>query len=709
MKRFFGVFFSLIIFLIYFAGATKGAFHTVFTVLFPVFHIILIVSMLIAGNVYVFLWKKKRGFPSLLQKVIFFSLPVAMTLTCVAVNLAFIVAPQPDDGVHYVWLSKLIATGRFYMEIPHFYEHYTGSFIFSHDGRFTSIFLPGFSFFMAPFSKMGIEFLFNPVIAGINTFLIGIHGKALKDRTAGIVAMVLFVFSTTHIMHGALYFPHHFGLMLVLVSTYIVVHKNGREANYIIAGAILSISLFIRTQNAFYTYFATAVFIFISTKKIKPLFFFTFPFFVAGSLLMYYNYYFTKDPFVFLQDVYFNKVNLTDMCHRPGFGKGCREQPGFGDVVPPGGMDLATSLKMSFMRLNNFLFRISIHPLMLLFVFGAVLKRPYKYFLYYFMPICGVVAYFTFFIEGNYWGPRYLLESGALFLILSACGFSEIYQYFKNKGTSLSMFFAGSMTGIVVAVIITFSFVVMPGSIYKYSSPHDLARIKNLIAENGAENSIILVPYAPGFNFGNIMSLHDDPPHDRKGNLIIYSLSVFDENIQKFYKDTKYRAIYRIDKTEKGYQWVPLDFMDDDGVAGLLFPLKSIPVSGAPYFVYPLFEGAEDDRFSFVPSPDVNFHFVVMGVLFNGKGENFYGFEHSMKTEGLYDIYITLIVTDCTVDFHVEVNGEKRGVFLKGENPQKMRKLEFAAPLKAGRNSFKIVPLDDGCLVLDYMFVDKVD
>ena len=77
----------------------------------------------------------------------FFILPVVMfswSLIYAWKYLQFV--PQPADGIHYVWLAKLILTGRFYMEMPDFYENFQSNFVSLHGGKFASIFLPGFSF-----------------------------------------------------------------------------------------------------------------------------------------------------------------------------------------------------------------------------------------------------------------------------------------------------------------------------------------------------------------------------------------------------------------------------------------------------------------------------------------------------------------------------------------------------------------------------------
>jgi len=693
--------------MLYFVFSAKGEFYNVFSVFYPRFHIILLICIFVCGSCTLFCRKKLDISGEFVSGVLFYLIPVLMSMTCFIVNGYSIVSPQPEDGIHYVWLAKMIWNGKLFLETPDFYEHYWNNFITISNGKYTSIFLPGFSFFMAPFAALGIPYLFNPLLAGINTYLVGKHAAALKDRRTAVIAMMLFAFSTTHILHGALYFPHHFGLMLVLVSSYIIVHKPYNSGLYFLAGLILSISLFVRTQNALYTYFAIAVLIIFKDRALKPLIWFTVPFVFTGLALMGYNYYFTNDPFIFVQDVYFNLLNTRKFCHRPGFGNGCAGN--HGEFLPEAGVTFEYAKGITFLRLNSFIHKISVYPLMLVFIIPAIFKNPYKYFLYYFMPLCAVAAYFTFYIEGNYAGPRYLIESGALFLIAAACGFTDLYEYFIRKNNGAAFFLAGSLNGLFAASIIFFSVTIFPATIFKaFDDSKDPQRIQKLIVDNHIENSIVMLPFSFKFHFDSNLILSDDPPYDRHGNLIMYSGGdILDRNIQKFYKDTQYKGIYRIYKNEKEYTAEKLDFLEDDGIYRAEFESKFIPVNGTPYFILAVFDNAPSTDFGFYPSEKVNFSVWALGVLFKGGTQNYYGFEHSVKREGTYDLEFAIAATECTVGFDIEVNGEIKAHYKPQPGPVRTEIISFSGHLKAGKNSFRIIPRNNGCLVMDYLEMRK--
>ena len=706
MKRSTGITFSIIIFLTYFVIATKGRIYTIFTMFFPNFHIILLISVLFFGIVYTFLPKKESRKDEKLIRSLFFIIPFLVFAFSLFINRYFIIAPQPDDGIHYVWLSKLILNGKLYLETPDFYEHYYSNFMLNHDSRTVSIFLPGFSFFMAPFTFFGIEYAFNPVIAGINTYLAGKHATALKDRSAGVIAMLMFGFSSVHLLHGGFYFPHHFGLMLVLIAVYLIVHRAEKRSSFIIAGALLSIMLFIKPQNAIYTYFAVAIYVIFKERSIKSIFLFTVPFLVTGSMLMLYNFHLTGNPFIFIQDVYFNALDLREFCHRPGFGKGCTGN--HGETLPPEGVTLAYATGITFLRLNNFLHRITVHPLMLLFIIPVIFKKPYKYFLYYFMPLCAIFAYFTFYIEGNFSGPRYLLESGALFVIAAGCGFSEIYCFFRNRKGIRNQFAAGSFAGIFVSTLIFFAFFVMPHLLVKTDPPDNLKTVKTLIEKENIKNSIILIQHTFTFHFYSILSIQDDPPHDKHGNLIIYSLGeILDRNIQKFYNGSKYSKIIKINKNDNDFSLSEVPFLENDDSYHAEIEMKFIPLRGKPKFVIGFLHIIEASFFDFKPTDNVNFSYGAQGILFDKSRENFYEFEHSVKNSGNYMVNIALVQTACTVKFSVMVNGTAATEFNPDNTGITIKMITFPSPLNAGKNTFRIIPHNEGCLILDYMNISE--
>ena len=651
-----------------------------------------------------------------IAKYSIFVLPVLMFAATLAVNRFVILTEQPEDGVHYVWLAKLIANGNFYLEIPDFYEHYRATFMFVRDGKYTSIFLPGFSLFMAPFAKIGLEYLFNPIVAGINTFLVGIHAEKLKNRYAALVAMLLFSFSTTHILHGALYFPHHFGLLLVLLSSYLLIYKSSELLNVFVSGFLIACMLFVRPQNAVYVYAAFTVYIFAKQRSLKNAVIFTVPFLFFGGLLCLYNRFFTGDPFVFTQDELFNLLNLKDFCHRPGLGKGCFFSAHYEQSLPFTGTTIPYLASISFLRLNSFVHRITFHQIMLLFIFPAIISKPYKYFPYYFTPLCALAFYFWFFIEGNYAGPRYLVESGAMILIVAACGFVEVFEYLFGKNSVFSKICAVSMNGMLVGLLVFFTFCVLPMFLTTTPFGENPKELKKVISENKIEKSIVLLPFFFTFHGESILKIQDDPPFDKYGNLIIYSLGELDENILKFYYESDFKEIWKIDiaseiNLKRTYSAKKLSFEKDAGISYINFLAKNLPLSGSPHLIFgPISTGNKfTEDFLGYYTPDGS-NFLGTAIVFGEPdGKNYYLHEHTVPQAGIYDFKLKFVPTKCTSKFNIEINGIKSTSFDNSghEADSQVKTLEFSAEMKKGKNTIKFVPEANGCLILGNAVLQK--
>lgn len=709
-------FFAFLFFILYVLVATDLYFLSYFTVFWPKLHIYSAVAAVLFAAIYLIKADVLAKIGEIIVKYSIFVIPVLMFGASLAVNRFVILTEQPDDGLHYVWLAKLIANGKFYLEIPDFYEHYRAPFMFVRDGKYTSIFLPGFSLFMATFAKLGLEYLFNPFIAGINTFLVGIHAEKLKNRYAGVVAMLLFSFSTTHILHGALYFPHHFGLMLVLLSSYFLLYKQPKSLNILFTGFLIAYMFFIRPQNALYVYAAFIVYIVVKHRNFKTAALFTLPFLFFGCLLCGYNWFFTGDPFVFTQDIIFNLLDLKDFCHRPGLGKGCVFTSKYEQSLPLTGTTIPYLASISFLRLNSFVHRITFHQIMLLFIFPAIILKPYKYFPYYFTPLCALAFYFWFFIEGNYAGPRYLVESGAMILIVAACGFVGVFEYLFNKSSIFLKICAVSMNGILAGMLVFFTFFVMPSFLERNTFGDNQKELKKLISENKIEKSIVLIPFYFGFNSESILKIQDDPPFDSKGNLIIYSLGKLDENILKFYSELDFKGIWRIDivsefNLKRTYSATKLDFKKNDGNSYIDFAAKNLPVGGSPQFILGLIGSSNkftEDFFGYYMPEESDFYGTAV-VFGEPNGKNHYLLEHTVTESGMYDFKLKFVPTKCTTKFNVEINDVKSASYDNSnhESDSRLKTLEFSAEMQKGKNTVKFVPEANGCLILGNAVLQK--
>ena len=131
------------------------------------------------------------------------------------------------------------------------------------------------------------------------------------------------------------------------------------------------------------------------------------------------------------------------------------------------------------------------------------------------MPLCAVVSYFPFYIEGSICGPRYLMESGALFLVASACGISQVFDYAAEKKNVFGKLIIAACSGLIISGMIFFSEMFVKKNLFENEKVYNLSKIIKIIEDNNIENSIVMLPFSYVFHFHSILNVQDEPPHDR--------------------------------------------------------------------------------------------------------------------------------------------------------------------------------------------------
>ena len=272
------------------------------------------------------------------------------------------------------------------------------------------------------------------------------------------------------------------------------------------------------------------------------------------------------------------------------------------------------------------------------------------------------------------------------------------------------------MNGVFAGLIVFFSFFVLPFFCRKALFGENPYEIKRIIEENKIENSIVFTQFQVLFQPETISKLQDNPPFDRHGNLIIYSLGKSDENLLKFYSEKDFKGAWRIlvaseINQKRTYSLTKLDFMEDDGVSYIHFVAKDMPISGYPKFIYGIIgPGNKFTEYFFKYHPPATSNFMGTGIVFGEPdGKNYYGQEHTLKEDGIYDVKVTFVPTECTPKFYVDINGIKSAAYdnTNAENLSLPHTLEFTAGMKKGRNSIKFVPEANGCLILSDMILQK--
>ncbi|HNW81841.1 MAG TPA: hypothetical protein PKG52_03020 [bacterium] len=702
-----GILTSIVFFLVFFVWGTKGKFWTVFTAFYPRFHYTaLVVFIIVLAAIYIIPNKSMNLFEFIIRHR-YKIFPFLGFLFCALISIfVFDSIPHVIDAAHFLWTARIfLETGSFHIPSSELYEYYQNTFNMDVNGRYFSLFLPGFSIFLAPFEFLGISYLFTPICNGIAVFLLGKIAEKQFDERVSLFAMVFGVFSSFYLFMGASYMTHTFNLVLTLLPIYLILYKS-RPIWFLAAGFIASILLFIRPQNAMLLYVSLMIFMLLKNKKFKDLVLLTIPFGVTGLLLMYYNYFYTGHPLLFAQDIYFSIREPYEHCHRLGLGKGCPNTEG--DYLPAEGLTMKYAFWVAFTRITLMNFNLSGHPLIFIFIISSFLfafRKSFEIALFFIILFTG---YYFFYLPGNLFGPRYLAETASLLFIPAG------FAFFKMFDSKYRVIKALTIT-IPLTILIFLSTTIMPVLIEQFSGDFwgtDREMEKAIEREN-IKNSIVFIPEEYASVFLNLM---DKPPYDRHGNLILADLGKENNFAVAYYMEKRdFEGAYVIDyyeSIEHRTAITPLYEAVRDSI-WFEFEDKRLPRSGMPDYGVNFAQSEEIDK-KFYPVKQISIDVSegsVFAMRFSELNEkSYYDFSHPILDSGIYEITLYFVSDFCGNEFNFSIDGTDFGIFNSYSAEQTNGTFTITQYLERGSHTFKLTPLrKNTCLMIDAFKMELAD
>ncbi len=175
--------------------------------------------------------------------------------------------PHIPDEIGYLFQAKIFRLARLYVPSPCSPE----SFDFPHvvnNGRWYSMYPPGFPFLLLFGLILGVPWIVNPVIGALAILLLYLLGKEIYGQNAGIVAAILGATSIWRLIMSATMMSHAasmlFNGLFLLFAVRSIRRPTFREG--LLAGTSLGFAFLIRPYN-------TALFSFAIISYIAVLFF----------------------------------------------------------------------------------------------------------------------------------------------------------------------------------------------------------------------------------------------------------------------------------------------------------------------------------------------------------------------------------------------------------------------------------------------------
>lgn len=678
---------------------TDGHFWKIATSFFPYFHMALIFSFFF----FFYLLTKKRKF--LYEIFCFFVryryviiVPAFFSVSLFLTYFFSKTTPEVIDEYHFIWIARMLLKGDIVRSIEVPYDHFSYGFFIQQKGVFSSIFPPGFSFFLLPFVWMKVPWLLNSLLASLCIFTAGKTADYMEGAETSLVSMLIGAFSYTMLQQSIMIFSHPLSIFLTLVCVYLLVTGENRLFYTLFAGLVLGILIFVRPQNAFFTAIAVFLYFLFSSNKRKIFHLFTFaaPLAFAGGGYLLLNRYITGNFFVFPQDIFFRTESLKTQCHGFGFGKGCAKHQGI--YLRAGGFSVKDAMHITMLRLSSLSYRFFSHPLILIMSVFTFFLRAHKYFLIISVFIFILAGYFFFYIPGIKFGARYMSEAGTIFLIPAGAGFTALFLLAN------SVYIRSVLLSILSVSLIypVFTFFPQSNMLKKNEASYKYKKAKEQIKEKNIENSMIFISRG----FSNLaLKLKESPPFDKRGNIILNDHLLFNSSAIHYYKNKNFSNAYRFIKKDESFEVVKIPKKEKkQKTIRTKIQTKNRPLSGKCRYV-DIIEPSRTNNFFFLENEN------LLSIIFgNNSLETYYDFGHYFHKKGSYRITFSQIKVPCGGDMTFTVNGEKVKTFSSFSEKTEFDEIVFDKKIEKGLVIFAVIPHEPNtCIVADMLLAKQIN
>jgi hypothetical protein len=450
---------------------------------------------------------------------------VFFALTNLASYFLFAHIPHTMDSIAQVFHGKIFAEGMLAAPSPAHREFF--DLINSRDqttminnGKWYSQFPPGHSFLLMLGILIDAPWIINPLLGSLTVVLfyflgVELYGERIGRLSALLGALSPFIFfmSSEFMNHAsALFF---FTVFLLFFAKTV---RAGKIAHAIIAGAALGMMLNIRPLTAFALAIPFCGYgAFLLVRRFReswaPLLAIVLTVLLFASILFGFNALTNGDPFLFGYEVLYGSK------HNPGFGNGPWGEP----HTPLQGLHQTLN---DLNGLNKFLFEWPAPSLIfVVLLFASMTKNKWDFLLLAaFLSL--TAAYFFYWFQEWRFGPRFLYESSAALILLTARGIQRLPELIRECGglaVSVRKVRAATLAFIAVCVLIGVAGNI-PALIHQYGNDFGSvnAEVLKAVEERRIKNAIVFVRS----NYGSVFTANSPSLN----NGIIYARDLFEKN-----------------------------------------------------------------------------------------------------------------------------------------------------------------------------------
>ena len=161
--------------------------------------------------------------------------------------------PHISDGFAYYFQAKVFASGALTAPAPIVPESFRFEWLAVHDGRWFSIFPPGWPVLLAAGIELGVPALVNPLLGALCVVVIYRLGAALFDVKHGILCAILCCLSPFFLFMSSEFMSHTAALLFTSLSTLYHVRAHSARSGtgwFAVSGAAAGAAFLIRPLDA---------------------------------------------------------------------------------------------------------------------------------------------------------------------------------------------------------------------------------------------------------------------------------------------------------------------------------------------------------------------------------------------------------------------------------------------------------------------------
>jgi hypothetical protein len=161
--------------------------------------------------------------------------------------------PHISDGFAYLFQARIFAAGALSAAAPPVPESFQFEWLAVHDGRWFSIFPPGWPLLLAAGVKLGVPALVNPFLGALCVIVVYLLGKALFGPRHGVLCALFCCLSPFFLFMSSEFMSHTAALLFTSLSTLLHVRAiamGSRLGGFALSGAAAGVAFLIRPLDA---------------------------------------------------------------------------------------------------------------------------------------------------------------------------------------------------------------------------------------------------------------------------------------------------------------------------------------------------------------------------------------------------------------------------------------------------------------------------